>query len=231
MTPRAKQITWFICVLATAFIGLGIIISDKLSTDKNKTISTIPYKLEAHPELGDFAITNNILTLTALKGTDLFTEADGLTTTDNTPRVLFQPKADFIFSAKVAANFTSAHDGAALIIYGDQLHWAKLLFNYSKDGKNIVSSMVTKAEGDEAYHSEKADSDLYLKIARKKDVFVFYTSPDGTNWDYIRSFQLKIKHPIKVGFIAQSPLSEKFTATFSDIKFEDATFKDFWQGR
>lgn len=225
-----KRNIWFVCVLPAALISLVAIGSEKAVVQKALSIPTIPYPLEAGTQPGDVNIKNNTLTLTAFKGSDLFTETDGTSPTDTAPRVLFQPKGDFIFSAKINADFNGTYDGGSLIVYSDTANWAKFLFEYSKFGKFIVSSTVAKPAGDDAYHTVEKSRSVYLKIARAKDMFVFYTSADGNTWSYVRNFDLKTTTPIKIGFSAQSPVGDKFTAIFSDIKFRDATFKDFWQG-
>jgi len=230
MFTTMKRNIWFICVLPVAFVSLVAIGNEKAAAQKTLAISAIPYPLEAGTQAGDINIHNNTLTLTAFKGSDLFTETDGSSPTDTAPRVLFQPKGNFIFSAKVTADFNGTYDGGALIVYSDAGNWAKFLFEYSKFGKFIVSSTVAKPAGDDAYHSVEKTKSIYLKIAHAKDMFVFYTSEDGKTWNYARHFGLKTTTPIKIGFSSQSPVGDKFTASFSEIKFRDATFKDFWQG-
>ena len=225
-----KRNIWLVSILSLAFTGITALASEKAIAQKTLTISTIPYPLEAGTQPGDASIKNNTLTLTSFKGSDLFTETDGGSPTDTAPRVLFQPKGDFIFSAKINADFNGTYDGGSLIVYSDTANWAKFLFEYSKFGKFIVSSTVAKPAGDDAYHTVEKTKSVYLKIARAKDMFVFYTSEDGNTWNYVRNFGLKTASPIKIGFSSQSPVGDKFTATFSDIKYKEATFKDFWQG-
>lgn len=225
-----KRSIWLIGVLVSTLISWKTLGSEKPSADKALTVTTIPYSLEVGSQAGEAKINNNELSLTAFKGSDLFTETDGASPTDTAPRVLFQPKGDFIFSAKVNADFKGTYDGGSLIVYSDTANWAKLLFEYSKFGKFIVSSTVAKPAGDDAYHTVEKTKSIYLKIARAKDMFVFYTSEDGSHWNYVRNFGLKTTTPIKIGFSSQAPVGDKFTATFSDIKYKEATFKDFWQG-
>ena len=225
-----KRNIWYIFVLPASFISLVAIGNEKAVAPKNLSIPAIPYSLETGVQPGDVNFKNNTLTITAPKGADIFTETDGGSPSDSVPRVLFQPKGDFIFSAKITGDFKSAYDGGSLLVYSDKGNWAKLLFEQAKSGKLVVSTTVAKPAGDDAYHSiEKAQS-FYLKIARAKDMFVFYSSEDGVTWNYLRSFGLKTTTPIKIGIMSQSPVGDKFTGIFSDIKFRDATFKDYWQG-
>ncbi len=193
-------------------------------------LEAIPYPLTASVERGSLASTPATLTLSAGKGTDLYTNADGSKVADQTPRVLFAPAGDFIFSARVEASFNQPFDGAALIVYGARGTWAKLLFEFGRDGKTGVSSTVAKGVGDDAHHGAREGSTLFLKIARRQDLYVFYTSSDGLRWNMVRNFGLPSSAPVQIGFSAQSPLGEQFSAQFSSIRFRPDAFKDFWQG-
>ena len=193
-------------------------------------IDTLPFVLESRLDQGAASVKNKALVLQAKKGTDLYANTDGTELADKTPRVLFQPKGDFIFSAKVTAHFNKQYDGGALIVYGDRANWAKLLFEFAKTGKAGISSTVAKGPGDDAHHGAREGNEVYLKVVRRKDMFVFYTSPDGSNWSMVRSFGMPNAATMKVGFSSQAPVGDAFTARFSDIKFKNATFKDFWQG-
>lgn len=195
--------------------------------DGKLAIDTLPFTLETQLEQGVASVTDKALVLQAKKGTDLYANTDGTELANRTPRVLFQPAGDFIFSAKVTAGFNQAFDGGALIVYGDQANWAKLLFEFSRSGKAGISSTVAKGVGDDAHHGIREGNEVYLKVVRRKDMFVFYTSPDGANWSMVRSFGMPAAASMKVGFSSQSPKGDAFSARFSDIRFRNAAFKDF----
>lgn len=215
------------CVL---FISSFCAISVNAAEGKNLKIDVIPYLLETGSQAGEAKVTNNTLSLTAPKGSDLFVGTDATSLVNTAPRVLFQPKGDFIFSAKVNADFNGLYDGGALLVYSDPEHWAKFLFEMERPDEFTVTSTVARPDSDNSAHSVEKTKSVYLKIAHAKDMFVFYTSQDGVKWNYVRHFGLKTATPIKIGFSSQSPVGDKFTATFSDIKYREATFKDFWQG-
>ena len=199
-----------------------------LAADQHSTIKIdgIPYSASAPKHV---AYQDGALSFSATKGTDLFTSAAGKTTA-NTPKVLFEPKGDFVFSAKVSPIFNKAYDGGALILYGNEKHWAKLLFEQLQSGEYGIASTISRNVGDDVYHPTFPNKPLYLKIARKEKLYVFYSSVDGEKWQMLRNFGLEFDKPLKVGFSIQSPIGDKHTATFSDIRFEAKTFKDFWQG-
>jgi regulation of enolase protein 1 (concanavalin A-like superfamily) len=193
-------------------------------------LSSIAYPIDTVGAEGALTSTASSFELTAKHGTDLFLSGDGASAADNTPRVLFRPVGDFILSAKVTAQFKREFDGASLIVYGDGRNWAKLLYEQPRKGTPGISSTVAKGVGDDAHHGLAPASATYLKIARMKEMYVFYASDDGVTWRMVRNVHLPSKTPMSVGFSAQSPEGDRLTATFSEIKFRPVTFKDFWQG-
>ena len=62
--------------------------------------------------------------------------------------------------------------------------------------------------------------------------YVFYTSEDGKDWNFVRHFSLDVKDTdiVKVGFTAQSPLADSLQVDFSEIRYKGQRFKNYWQG-
>jgi len=226
----ANRFTRATFAVAALLMAAGASASVATLTSGKLAVDTLPFALEAQLNLGALRVKDQAIVLQAKKGTDLYANADGSEIANKTPRVLFQPAGDFIFSAKVTAAFNKPFDGGALIVYGDQANWAKLLFEFSKTGAAGISSTVAKGVGDDAHHGAREGREVYLKIVRRKDMFVFYTASDGKNWSMVRSFGMPAAATMKIGFSSQSPMGDEFSAHFSDIKFRSATFKDFWQG-
>ncbi len=213
------------------YILLSLSLVFTVNTKAQPNLKMLPAVLEIKQNSGSINIENKQITIIADKGTDLFTNANGSSHTDNAPRVTFLPQADFIFSTQIKADFTSAYDGAALILYSDEKKWAKLLFEQFKTGQFGIASTISRGRGDDVYHHLHKTKSISLKIVRRGDLLVFYSSIDGITWRMLRNFSLEASKPIKLGFLAQSPISEKFKATFSNIKFSTKTFTDFWQGQ
>jgi regulation of enolase protein 1 (concanavalin A-like superfamily) len=216
--------------LAAILMGANAGASEATFNNGKLAIDTLPFALETRLDLGAASVKDRALVLQAKKGTDLFASPDGTEVADKAPRVLFQPAGDFIFSAKVTAGFNKPFDGGALVVLADGANWAKLLFEFGKTGEAGISSTVAKGTGDDAHHGARGGRDIYLKVVRRKKMFVFYTSPDGKKWDMVRSFGLPGASTVKVGFLSQSPVGDEFSAQFSDVRFRNAAFKDFWQG-
>jgi len=194
------------------------------------TIAAIPYPLLIQTPDNAASITGNVLTLSATKGTDMYANVDGSKIIDDTPRVLFAPRGDFIFSAKIQAGFHSAFDGAALLVYAGKTTWGKVLFERLPDGSNAVTTTTVKGTGDDALHQQVEGNVAYLKIARKGGVYVFYLSTDGNAWRMLRTFALPADQQVQIGFSAQSPKGERFTARFSDLRWRASGFDNYWQG-
>ena len=205
------------------FLGLGFFtasfIANADQTIENHDGLGIPYELISLANESTISFSEDKITILAKKGTDLYTNADGSSSADNAPRVFFQPKSDFTLSAKVTADFTKAYDGGALFVYADTDNWAKFLFERFKSGDNGIASTVTKTTGDDTYHNLVSDNEIYLRITRKDNSMTLFYSDDGQDWLYRRSFSLKSTKPIKVGFLAQSPISTSHKVVYSDIHF------------
>jgi regulation of enolase protein 1 (concanavalin A-like superfamily) len=181
---------------------------------------------------GKAAVSGDRLILTAPKGSDLYTSADGGHGTLTAPRVTFPAEGDFIFSAKAEAPFTANYDGPGLVLWNGDDYWAKLLFERLDENHSVVSSSFATPVSDNSYHTRLSGDvhTVWLKIVRAGRSVYFYTSLDGKDWQILRDFAVDPARPLQVGFLSQSPLGDQFTATFSDIRFEAKTFKSYWQG-
>ena len=216
-------------------LGACLLSASSFADDKHNktpiTLKSVPYEMHVDNQFGEVKVNGEQIDILALKGSDLFTDTTGAKNADNTPRLLFVPEGDFIFSAKVSAVFgETPYDGGALIVYADSKHWGKLLFERFKSGKIGIATTVSKGSGDDAYHGTRDTNHQYLKIVRYDSSYIFYTSQDGKEWNFIRHFELKTSGLVHVGFTAQTPMAEKFSVNFSDIKYRAGKFTNFWQG-
>lgn len=216
-----------IYLLATALL---LFIHTGMANQSQHAIAAVPYSLEQNNTLGSVSIQSEHITIVAERGSDLFTNTTGSESVNNIPYVAFEPTGDFIFSVKVTAQLNSAYSGAAIVVLGDDKHWAKLLFERFQSGQLGVATTVTQIQGDDAYHGTRETHHQYLKVARHDNSYVFYTSADGEVWEFIRHFALDIKAPAKIALAAQSPMAEALTVNFSDIRFKPHKFTDYWQG-
>lgn len=211
--------TMFASKLLISWLFLFSLTANSAELAKSHGNLGIPYKLTTDERTSDIIVSKDKITIHATKGTDLYTDSSGTNSNDNAPRIFFEPKSDFTLSAKVTANFTTSYDGGALFLYADTEHWGKLLFERFKSGDNGIASTVTRSTGDDAYHHLIDNNEIYLKIVRRNNSFTFFYSKDGEKWLYLRSFSMLSPKPIKVGFLAQSPISETHKVVYSDIQF------------
>ena len=218
-------------IVGAFLLSASTFAADELIVKKPITIKSIPYELRIDDQLGEVKVNADKIEIQALKGTDLFTNTTGEKNADNSPRLLFSPEGDFIFSAKVSVAFAETpYDGGALIVYADSKNWGKLLFERFKSGKIGIATTVSKGSGDDAYHGTRDTNHQYLKIVRYDSSYIFYTSQDGKDWNFVRHFELKSAAPVHVGFTAQAPLADMFIANFSEVKYRAGRIINFWQG-
>jgi uncharacterized protein len=225
---RFSIFSWLLLAGLLSFTNLCI------ATDKQIgaaiTLNAIPYPISIVGEHGKLVQQNQDLTITANKGTDLFYDMYSGVSKDNAPRLLFLPKGDFIFSAKLTGKFAGKYDGGALILYGNANSYGKLTFERGHDGQQSLWSTVTRKWADDVQHRGIKSDSLYLKVARAGNLCFFYSSADGKTWDMLRSFTLDDPQSLHVGIMAQAPEADTFSLTVSDIRFASRAFKDYWQG-
>lgn len=228
--------------LALVFLSLLVsgasLASDTRAYKNNDLIqlNNIPYPFTvARIENGNLQVENNELLFTAYKGTDFFNDMISGKNNDNAPRLVFQPKGDFIFSAKLRGNLAGNYDGGALIVYNDIMSSAKLTFEKSR-GTPALWSTVTKGPADDVHHRSFSkdtyphEATMYLKVARKNSMYFFYSSQDGKHWDILRTFVLDKNENTQVGLLVQSPEAKQFSLRMSEIRFIAKGFEDYWQG-
>lgn len=103
-------------IFCTFLLGLVIL---NLKAQEIK-INAIPYLMNFQNSFIDFKITgDNSLKITAPGHTDLFISPDGRYEINKSPRLLFKPDSDFIFTSKIKLEFISKWDAGVLLIYND----------------------------------------------------------------------------------------------------------------
>jgi regulation of enolase protein 1 (concanavalin A-like superfamily) len=174
----------------------------------------------------------NAVTLTAGKGTDLYSFVDGSFYVNSAPKLLFTPDSNFIFSAKFKPKFRDLYDGVAILLYTDSSNWAKILWEQMENNTLMIgSSVVVNKITDDSYHSLTPGTDaVYLKLVRSGLIYCFYYSSDGKNWLLQRTFSYKNSGNLRIGFYLQSPKGEGLTADVSEIRYKPAAFNNFFTG-
>jgi regulation of enolase protein 1 (concanavalin A-like superfamily) len=162
----------------------------------------------------------NALTISAGAKTDWFVDPFDGTVANNAPILLFAPDADYVFSARVTVKFLTKWDAGALMLWGDDHHWAKLSYEFSPDRRPTLVTVVTRGLSDDCNSEELRGDSVYLRIAKSGKTYVFYSSADAHNWKILRTFSLDTELPIRVGFEAQSPAGSGAVAKFTAIHYD-----------
>lgn len=193
-------------------------------------IKGIPKQLfwENKPEI--FSLKANVLTITAGEKTDMFRDPNVTYNTDNAPKLLFKPDANFVLSTSIEHTFANKWDGGALVLKSDSLNWIKFCFEKDYTGAKRVVSVVTKNISDDCNSVEISGEKVYYKIAKADNVITLYYSINGVKWFLIRHLQFDFKKDFEVGFLAQSPTGTKCEVKFSDIKYQAVKIKDPYLG-
>jgi regulation of enolase protein 1 (concanavalin A-like superfamily) len=170
------------------------------------------------------------LTIAGGKETDWFVSPMDGARWDNTPRLLFKPAADFMFSAKVTVGFHSQWDSGVLVLYVNNSVWAKLCFEMTIEKHPAIVSVVTRDRSDDNNSIAIKGPSVYLKVAKAGQAIFFYASEDGQNWSIIRAFSLGDAPDLRIGFSSQSPAGNGCTTVFSEIHYLPQKV-DLWAGK
>lgn len=160
------------------------------------------------------------LQLTAAAGVDWTNDASGAEPQHGATSLAFTVNDDFQLSARVRVEHPrTTFDAGALSLWADEDHWAKLCFEWSPHGAAMVVSVVTNQYSDDANAIDIDTEEVWLRVSKIGQAFAFHSSPDGRAWRFVRLFRLVTDKPVQAGFLAQAPLGDTATATFSDIRF------------
>ena len=162
----------------------------------------------------------NVLTISSNPKTDWFVDPFDGTVAKTAPILLFTPGPDYVLSVRVAVQFTTKWDAGALMLWGDDHHWAKLSYEFSPDQKPTLVTVVTRGLSDDCNSLSLTGDSVYLRIAKSGNTYVFYFATDGKNWQILRTFSLDTDLPIRAGFESQSPEGSGAVAKFSAITYD-----------
>lgn len=190
----------------------------------------IPFPLNWQNEPLRYSVRAQVLTIESGPKTDMFRDPQATYNTDNAPKLLFTPDADFVLSAAVAHAFHNKWDGGALVLIADSLHWIKCCFEKDYTGARRVVSVVTKNISDDCNSVSVPGNKTWFKLAKSGDAITFYHSADGKKWFLVRHFQMPGFTTWKLGFLAQSPTGSNCRVQFSDIRYRAVKIKDPYKG-
>jgi regulation of enolase protein 1 (concanavalin A-like superfamily) len=214
------------------FFGMLLVFSSVLAFPQAPaSIPGIPGTLswQNAPASWHFENDSSVLTISGGRKTDWFVDPFDGTVAKNAPILLFSPNADYVLSAKVTVNFAAKWDAGALMVWGDDHHWAKLSFELSPDSVPTLVTVVTRGLSDDCNSKELKSDSVYLRIAKSGKTYVLYFSPDGREWQILRTFSLDTDIPVRAGFEAQSPAGSGATVKFSQIGYDPHRIGDIYK--
>jgi regulation of enolase protein 1 (concanavalin A-like superfamily) len=199
--------------------------------DEPVTIAGLPILLRWHTPPMEWRMPDGA-SLTAAAGgvTDLFVNPQGGESVLNAPRLHGPVTGDFMFSARVTVDFRAAFDAGVLLVWGDELHWAKLCFEFSPHGQAMIVSVVNRGTSDDANSFVVKGNQVWLRIARLGPAFAFHASTDGKAWELVRHFSLDFGDSTDIGFEVQSPTGHGCTVTFDDAQFAQTRLAEIRSG-
>jgi regulation of enolase protein 1 (concanavalin A-like superfamily) len=171
----------------------------------------------------------NVLTISSSAKTDWFVDPFDGTVAKTAPILLFSPGPDYVLSARVTVQFTTKWDAGALMLWGDDHHWAKLSYEFSPDQKPTLVTVVTRGLSDDCNSQSLNGDSVYLRVAKSGNTYVFYFATDGKNWQILRTFSLDTDLPTRAGFESQSPEGSGAVATFSAITYDPHRIRDIYK--
>jgi len=223
---------WKLLSIAVALSGVCLFSAESGSV----TVKAIPAEMHWNVPPASFSVKgDNALEIVAPRMTDRFTSPLDDTRTHSAPWLLFDSSSDFVMSARVDVDFRSFWDAGVLVIRVDDLHWAKLCFEYSTKRQPTIVSVVTRGISDDANAIPVEGHTACLQVARLGQGFVFYASKDCSAWQVIRAFTLtdsawQSPAKLQVGFASQSPSGEGCRTVFSAIRYRAGRVKDWARG-
>jgi len=180
---------------------------------------------------GDFALDADTIVLTAAAGVDWTNDATGAPPFHTSTSLSFVPPHPFQLSARVSVpGARSTFDAAALTLWADEDHWAKLCFEYSPHGEAMVVSVVTDGYSDDANGPVVTGDDVWLRVSSVGDAYAYHYSLDGARWHFVRQFRLDAPAPLRLGFMSQAPMGETAVSRFAEVRLVADALPDVRDG-
>ena len=166
----------------------------------------------------EWSAEHTVLTLTADRSVDWSNDSLGGGNKGSATALSFAAPSQFALSARVSVSSPrTTFDAAALCLWADENHWAKLCFEYSPQGIPMVVSVVTNEFSDDC-NSSIVEGSIHLRVSRVGPAWAFHASTNGIEWDFVRLFRLSTDAAVRVGFLSQAPTGETCEARFEDIR-------------
>ena len=179
-----------------------------------------------------FEFKNGSLFINPGDKTDFFNDPASDAAVGTAPMLYKVMKGDFVATALAKPNFKDVWNACALMVHVDSLNWGKFCFeNSDATGVSIVS-VVTKDRSDDSNGPMLNEySEVWMKVARKGNLFGFYWSLNGKEYKMARLFSLPDSLNVKMGMVAQCPAGKNVGHEFSYFSMEERTIEDMRKGK
>ncbi|WP_243076578.1 DUF1349 domain-containing protein [Microbacterium sp. SS28] len=182
--------------------------------------------------MGEIAVEDGAILLTAAPGVDWTNDATGAAPFHTATSLSFAPPRPFQLSARVSVGGQrTTFDAAALTLWADEDHWAKLCFEYSPHGEEMVVSVVTDRYSDDSNGPVITGGEVWLRVSSVGDAYAYHYSVDGSEWHFVRLFRLDSPAPLRLGIMSQAPMGDVAVARFTDLRLVTEQLADVRDGR
>ncbi len=176
---------------------------------------------------GDATFEDGRLSITAGERTDWFNDPNGESRVATAPVLAFEQRCDFQLSARVSVDFANRFDAGVLFIHRSDEDYAKLCFERSPAGDDLVVSVVTKMLSDDANGPAIEADHVWLRLSGIGPVHAFHYSTDGRSWHMVRLFRLHGDGaPTRIGLSSQAPTGPSCRSRFDDLRYVERTLLD-----
>ncbi len=152
--------------------------------------------------------------------TDFFRNPNGSAPKESGHLLWLPVEGDFVAEAHVRPTFASTYDAGALMIRGDEAHWAKLCYEATDFGTHAMVSVVTDGLSDDANGVNVDLPSVWLQIVRQGNLVAMHYATDGETWRMVRYFALDLPAKVAVGVVAQSPIGPGTVVDFLHFRVE-----------
>jgi len=168
---------------------------------------------------GQYRREGDVLVLTSDAEVDWTNDATGAPPSHTSTSLAFDIDEPFQLSARVSVDAPrTTFDAAVLTLWVDKACWAKLCFENSPQGEEMVVSVVTDRFSDDANGPVILDGSVWLRVSSlPAGAYAFHYSTDGAVWHFVRQFRLNASTRPRIGFMSQAPMGPPATARFRDI--------------
>lgn len=171
-----------------------------------------------------FECNNNIITMEAGRGTNLFNDMCSDYRGNYFPFYHVVYKGDFIIRCKISPEFKALYDLGCIIVYENENKWIKFAYENSDSGHPAMVSVITDIVSDDCNGEKIYEKGVWMQIIRKGNTFSLHYSKDKVTWTLVRIFQLEMNDEIKLGISAQSPMGDSCTVDFEGLEILENTY-------